>query len=150
MRFQLRRLLLAGLIVPFAFFITSAVRAGPIEDRQAKMKIVGRNMSIVAKMAKGDTEFNADAALQAYVDMKGAIEGFSDFFPEGSGEGKTEAGPAIFEDRAGFVAKQAAFEATLTSVTEYVPADLPALQASLKEVGGNCGACHKGYRVKKN
>lgn len=130
--------------------LTLAANAGPIEDRKAKMKTVGKSIGIVAKMAKGQADFDAQAALQAFVDMKAAAAGFEELFPEGSETGgKTEAAPAIFTDRAGFEAKQAEFEATLEKVTVAAPADLVALKVSLGEVGANCGTCHKAYRVKK-
>ena len=94
-----KRLLGTGLALPLTVLVYSVALAGPIEDRQAKMKIVGKSMSVVAKMAKGDTEYNGDAALQAYVDMKNAVVGLGDLFPDGSGEGKTEAAPAIVAGR---------------------------------------------------
>lgn len=133
------------------FLASSSAFAGPIEDRQAKMKTVGKSIGIVAKMAKGQAEFDSAAALQAYVDMKTAAEGFGDLFPDGTESGgDTEAAPAIFSDRAGFDAKNADFLSVLEGVTQSAPADLPALQASLGKVGEQCGICHKAYRVKKN
>ena len=135
---------------PIAMTLSAVALAGPVEDRQAKMKTVGKSIGIVAKMAKGETDFDGAAALQAFVDMKEATSGFGDLFPDGSGEGKTEAAPAIFTDRAGFEGKISEFGTVLAKVTEAVPADLGALQASLKEVGESCGACHKAYRIKKN
>lgn len=121
-----------------------------ISDRQAKMKEVGKNMGIVGKMAKGETEFNADAALAAFVGMKNATDGFGSLFPEGSETGgETEAAPAIFSDRAGFDKAVADFGEALTTASAAAPADLAQLRTTLGMVGQNCGACHKAYRVKK-
>lgn len=128
----------------------SAAIAGPIEDRQAKMKTVGKSIGVVSKMAKGEADFNAEAALQAFVDMKEAAVGFTGLFPDGSGEGETEAAPAIFSDRAGFEKVATDFAGVMETVTAAAPADLAALQASLGEVGKQCGTCHKAYRIKKN
>ncbi len=128
---------------------TSFAFADAISDRQSKMKTVGRSIGVVSKMAKGETEFDAAAALQAFVNMKEAADGYELLFPEGTETGgNTEAAPAIFTDRAGFEAKQADFEASLAKVTAAAPADLAALRASVGEVGANCGACHRVYRVK--
>lgn len=141
-------------LIAFTSFVAltfaTSVQADAIADRQAKMKTVGKSIGTVSKMAKGQAEFDAAVALQAFVDMKNAADGFEALFPDGSGEGKTEASPKIFSDRAGFEAKQAEFEAVLASVTASAPADLAALRASLGQVGQNCGACHKAYRVKKD
>lgn len=129
----------------------SLANADAIEDRQAKMKIVGKSMGIVGKMAKGESEFDGAAALAAFVAMKEAADGYEELFPEGTETGgDTEAAPAIFTDRAGFEEKHAAFEATLAKVTTEAPASVEALGAMVGEVGQNCGICHKAYRVKKN
>lgn len=125
--------------------------ADVIKDRQDKMEIVGKSMGIVGKMAKGQTDFDGEAALAAFVAMKDAAEGYETLFPEGSETGgETEAAPAIFTDRAGFEAKVADFKASLVKVTAAAPASVEALGASVGEVGQNCGVCHKAYRVKKN
>jgi cytochrome c556 len=130
--------------------ITSA-SADPIKERQDKMKIVGKNMGIVGKMAKGQAEFDAQAALAAFVAMKEAADGYETLFPEGTETGgETEAAPAIFSDRTGFEKKVADFEASLVKVTASAPANIAELGASVGAVGQNCGVCHKAYRVKKN
>ncbi|MGI9351139.1 MAG: c-type cytochrome [Rhizobiaceae bacterium] len=132
-----------------AFSVASFAYAGPVEDRQEKMKAVGKNMGIVGKMAKGEADFDSAAALAAFVAMKDASQGFETLFPDGSNEGKTEAAPAIFTDRTGFEAKFTDFTAALDKVTAAAPADLAALQGSLGELGQTCGGCHKAYRIKK-
>jgi len=128
----------------------SVASADAIADRQAKMKTVGKSMGVVGKMAKGANAFDAQAALAALIAMKEAAQDFETLFPDGSGEGNTEAAPAIFTDRAGFDAKNVAFRATLDKVSAGAPADLAALQMSVGELGQSCGGCHKAYRVKKN
>lgn len=130
---------------------TSIASADAIKDRQDKMKIVGKSMGIVGKMAKGQSDFDGEAALAAFVAMKDAAAGYETLFPEGTETGgETEAAPAIFTDRAGFEAKVADFEASLVKVTAAAPASVEALGALVGEVGQNCGVCHKAYRVKKN
>ena len=131
--------------------MVSASSADPIKDRQDKMKIVGKSMGIVGKMAKGQSAFDGEAALAAFVAMKEAADGYETLFPAGTETGgKTEAAPAIFTDRKGFEAKVADFEASLVKVTAAAPENVAALGALVGEVGKNCGVCHKAYRVKKN
>lgn len=128
---------------------TTIAFADEISDRQAKMKVVGRSIGVVSKMAKGESNFDPAIALQAFINMKEAADGYELLFPEGTETGgDTEAAPAIFTDRAGFEAKQADFEASLEKVTASEPADVEALRVSVGEVGANCGACHRVYRVK--
>ena len=139
-----------SIVAATAFILTTSAFAGPQEDRQANMKSIGMAMGTVAKMAKGETEFDAETALKAFVDMKAAAEGFGDLFPEGTETGaETEASPKIFSDRAGFDAKVAEFGAALQTASAEAPPDLNALRATLGAVGANCGGCHKAYRIKK-
>lgn len=148
----LKHVSLAFLISTAGLTVTASVAsADAIKDRQDKMKIVGKSMGIVGKMAKGETEFDSEAALAAFVAMKDAAEGYETLFPAGTETGgETEAAPAIFTDRAGFEAKVADFEASLVKVTAAAPESVEALGALVGEVGQNCGVCHKAYRVKKN
>ena len=126
--------------------------AGPIEERKAKMKEVGKNLGIIGKMVKGETDFDGDAALAAYVAMGNAGKGFGELFPEGSETGgETTASPKIWEDRAGFEAAGKQFGADLGAAIQVgVPANLDALKASFGSVAKNCKACHTDYRIKKN
>ena len=139
-------------LIPFFLlaFGTAVASADVIADRKAKMKSVGKAVGSVARMAKGATEFDGDAALAAFVSMKEAARDFSELFPEGTETGgKTEAGPAIFSDRAGFEAKNKEFIAALEMVINAgAPADLNALRGALGQVGANCKACHQTYRAK--
>lgn len=130
---------------------TSSAFAGPIEDRKAKMKDVGKNLGIIGKMVKGETDFNGEAALAAYVAMASAGTGFGELFPEGTETGgKTTASPKIWSDRAGFEAAGKQFGEDLTAAIQAgAPANVDALKASFGSVAKNCKACHTDYRVKK-
>lgn len=149
---KLKHLCLALVISTVGFAAsTSFASADAIKDRQDKMKIIGKSIGIVGKMAKGQTAFDGAAALAAFVAMKDAADGYETLFPAGTETGgETEAAPAIFTDRAGFEAKVADFEASLVKATAAAPGSVEALGAMVGEVGQNCGACHKAYRVKKN
>lgn len=140
--------LIATSMVGFA----SVANADAIADRKAKMKEVGKNLGIIGKMVKGETDFNGEAALAAYVAIGTAGTGFGELFPEGTETGgKTTAAPTIWSDRAGFEAKGKQFGADLGAAIEAgVPADLAALKVTFGSVAKNCKACHTDYRIKKN
>ena len=139
-----------AVIAVSAAFTTSA-NADAIADRKAAMKTIGKSIGAAAKMAKGEVDFDGQAALAAFLDMKNAASGFGALFPDGTETGgNTEAAPAIFSDRAGFDQKNSDFSASLEKVTASAPANLAELGAALGEVGKNCKACHQTYRVKKN
>jgi len=132
--------------------LASAAHADAIADRKAKMKEVGKNFGIIGKMVKGETDFNGEAALAAYVAIGEAGTRFGELFPEGSETGgETTASPKIWEDRAGFGAKGKQFGADLGAAIEAgVPGDLAALKVTFGSVAKNCKACHTDYRIKKN
>ena len=130
-------------------FATAAL-AGPIEDRKAKMKEVGKNTGILGKMVKGATPFDGEAALAAYIAMGEAGTGFGELFPEDSKTGgKTTASPKIWEDPEGFKAKGQEFGQALSAAIQAgVPDNLDALKATFGNVAKNCKACHEVYRIK--
>lgn len=133
-------------------FGVSMAFAGPIEDRKAKMKEVGKQTGILGKMVKGETAFDGEAALAAYVAMGNAGTGFGELFPEDSQiGGETTASPKIWEDRAGFEAAGKKFgEALGAAIQAGAPANLDALKTSFGSVAQNCKACHTDYRIKKD
>jgi cytochrome c556 len=125
-RISMKKLVLA--ISTVALFVSTAY-ADPIADRKAIMKERGGLVGGIAKMAKGETAFDAAAvltALQALQANEAKVD-IDALFPAGSDKGDTKA------DLDAAVAKPA------TSVEE--------LGAQLGVLGGDCGGCHKPYRL---
>ncbi|MEM6465446.1 MAG: cytochrome c [Pseudomonadota bacterium] len=121
----------------------------PIEKRQAAMKTVGGSTKTVGDMLRGSTSFDAAKANAALAAMQAAVAEYGTFFPEGSESATSEAGPAIWSDRAGFDAAVAKFQSDISAAVAAAPADQAALQAAFGPIGGNCRSCHTAYRVKK-
>src|SRR5262249_32375190 len=108
----MRKLVLAISTVALA---VSAAYADPIADRKAIMKERGGLAGNLAKMAKGETPFDAAAVLTALQGLKANDEklDIDALFPAGSDKGDTKASPQIWQDMAGFKAD----EAKLTAAT---------------------------------
>jgi cytochrome c556 len=66
-------------------------------------------------------------------------------FAAGTDQADPGAAPAIWTDAAGFQAIANKFVTDATAVMN--AADGPALKAALTTLQGNCGACHKTYRI---
>lgn len=115
-----------------------------IEKRQELMKLGGRTLR-GAGAATGD---DAIAAAQTLVDN---FDQLVHLWPEDSQTGgKTEALPNIWTDTAGFeVALATSASAAAAMLAAAQAGDSTAYIASLKVVGGSCGACHGDYRKKK-
>lgn len=119
--------------------------------RQEMMKKVGGATGAMAKMVKGEADFDAAAALAALTTISEVAATYGDFFPEGSDTGfETEAAPAIWSDREGFNEKLAQFKADADAGVAAAPADLDGLKAVFGPLTKNCGACHEDYRLKKS
>lgn len=133
-------------------FASTAAFADPIADRKALMKANGAAAGTISKVVKGETPFDAAtvlAALQTLADdaqkMDPAV-----LWPAGSDVGDTASAPTIWTDPAGFQAAIDKFQADTAAAVAAAPQDVAALQAQLGIIGGNCGACHEAYRIKKN
>jgi cytochrome c556 len=146
----MRKLLTAATTVEI--IISTAALADEIADRRAMMKQVnGSSAGTLVRMARGDTAFDAEAARNAFFAMREGTEGFVALFPDGTQTGgDTVASPKIWEDRAGFEAAFAEFQASLDAAIAADPASVEELQPLLGAVGQECTACHTEYRLQVN
>jgi cytochrome c556 len=130
----------------------SAAYADPIADRKAIMKERGGLVGGLAKMAKGETAFDAAAVETALKGLQAneAKLDMAALFPAGSDKGDTTASPKIWEDMAGFQAANEKYKAALESVAAAPAQDVAALGKQVGTIGGACGGCHETFRIKKN
>ena len=145
------RTLFAAAVIGAAAFAPAIAADEPQVVRQEMMKKVGGATGAMAKMVKGEADFDAAAALAALTAISEVAGSFGEQFPEGSETGmETEAAPAIWSDRAGFDAKLAALKTSADAGVAAAPADLDALKAVFGPLTQNCGACHETYRLKNS
>ena len=131
---------------------TVAQDAGePQVDRQTMMSQVGAVTRGLGLMARGEQDYNAAEAVAGMRLYRAVAAGFPHLFPEGTEEGaETEAAPAIWSDRAGFVAASQAFEDAAAAAIEPAGQGLDAFRAAFGSVAQNCQACHEDYRISRN
>jgi cytochrome c556 len=138
---------LAGIAVACG---TSAViaQSNPIQARQALMKANGRNAGVVARMVKGQDPFDpakVDAAFAQWAETAQKLPGL---FPDDSKTGdKTRAAPKIWQAKADFDAKAAAFGKVVADNRDSAKASLDGLKVAVAAVGKACGNCHEDYRL---
>ena len=141
----------AGAFVLAAGIVAASASEDPIASRQAMMKNTGASIGAIAKMAKGEAEFDATAANLAIRAINNSAIGIVHLFPAGSETGMdTEAAPKIWEDMAGFVEKAKAMEDVTADAIAFPAASLDDLKEQLGKLGGTCKGCHEGYRIKKS
>jgi cytochrome c556 len=144
----MRKLILA--ISTVALAVTAAYAANPIADRKAIMKERGGLVGGLAKMAKGETAFDAavvSATLQKLQVNEDKLD-IDALFPPGSDKGDTKAAPKIWEDMAGFKAANDKYKGLLQQAAAAPAQDVAALGAQLQTLGGGCGGCHQSFRLK--
>lgn len=146
----LKSFTLAAIISVSALPVAPVSAQDAIAERQQAMKSVGGAMRVVGGMARGQVDFDAAAALEAFETMNEVAGRYGSLFPEGSETGgDTEAKDTIWSDRAGFEAEVAKFESATAAAIAAAPQDLESFRAVFGPVGQSCGSCHEGYRIDK-
>lgn len=144
---MIRSFLAAALIVTG---IGAAVaQSDVIKQRQDLMKQAGAATGVSVKMMKGEEAFDlakAQATLKVYQDVAAK---YVSLFPDNSKTGgDTAALPAIWEKKADFDAKLAAWGKESAAAAASIK-DEASFKATFPNVLKNCGACHEPYRAKK-
>ena len=126
----------------------AAVAAGnPVEQRQATMKQVGQSMKDAAGYATGKTPWDAANAKAVMAVISADAKKLKGLYPAGSDrDGKSEALPAIWQNKADFEKKLADMGSAAEAAGK--AADQASFQAAFKDVGKTCAACHSTYRKK--
>ncbi len=130
--------------------VAAAYAAEPQEMRQEMMKKVGGATGAMAKMVKGEADFDQAKVIEALTTISETMAGFPAQFPEGSETGMdTEAAPAIWTNMDDFKKKSMALKTDADAAIANPPADLDGLKTVFGPLTKNCGACHETYRLKK-
>ena len=140
-----------------AVALSGAVWAGghggnpAVKARQSHMQLYAFNMATLGGMAKGEVEYNAEAAQAAANNMV-ALTSMAQgaYWPPGTSMDElgdaTEALPAIWQEgsKAGEIG--AAMAEAAVQLAAVAGDGQAALGPALGGVGQNCSACHKSYR----
>jgi cytochrome c556 len=138
-------------VAAFAMLAAGVAHANEIELRKAMMKSNGESMGVLAKMAKGEMDYDAAAALDAFTKMNKVAMQFGAMFPAGTETGgETTANPKIWEDAAGWEAALKKYADDTAAAVAAAPADKEAFMPVFGAVAGNCQSCHQAFRVAKN
>lgn len=125
--------------------------ADVVEDRKAIMKEIGKSVGVMGAMMKGEAPFNSAAAIEALKTISASADKYDPvaLFPEGSDKGDTEASPAIWQNKADFIAHVEKFREDAAQAATATPQDLEQLKPVFQQVAANCSSCHELYRIKK-
>ena len=155
-------------ILGFAGFLAAAVIAtsaigdghadkaidAAVKARQSQMTLYAFNIGLLGGMAKGDIEYDADAATAAARNLASLSQlDQSRLWPQGSdnvalGADKTEALQAIWQAGSTAGEKGMALATAAVAMEQAAGGGLDALRGAIGAVGKSCGACHESYRQK--
>lgn len=149
-------------VLAAAVIATSAIGDGhadkaidaAVKARQSQMTLYAFNLGLLGGMAKGDIEYDADAATGAARNLASLSQmDQSRLWPPGSdnaalGADKTTALPAIWEAGSTAGEKGMAFAAAALAMEQAAGGGLDALRGAIGAVGKSCGSCHESYRQK--
>ena len=147
------KLLVTSLALASAIGMPSFAQDGEnpaVKARKALMQLYGYNISQLGAMAKGDVDYNADAALAAagnLVTLSNINQ--SAMWPQGTdseNSASSRALPAIWTNFPDVAAKGKAFADAALAMEAAAGTDLASLQSAMGALGASCSGCHKPYR----
>ena len=143
-------LLALAVSVPLATAAGAQSFDNQIKARQGMFAMNGVSLGILAGMARGRMEYDADLA-QAAADNLVNVSQFNmaPLWPEGSDSdavATTAALPAIWENYDDFLAKFADFGTAAVAMQAVAGTGVEALGPALGALGATCGACHDAYQ----
>lgn len=151
---RLKTLAIATILAatPFAATADEAADAA-IKARQGFFNMLNTNMGVLADMAKGDVEFDVEAARLAAANLEAAgAYDVTVHFIEGTSRDdldtdRTAARAAIWDDPEDFAAKRTGLKEATSGAAEAIE-DRDDLGPLIATIGGSCKACHDSYRHK--
>ena len=113
--------------------------------RQGVMSVVGGHMKSMATSLKGGIHMD-EFAVHAH-GMANISKIVPNVFPEGSGDGKTEALAEIWENKAEFKAAMDKFlEAADGMAVAADTGEMASIGPAIKALGGSCKGCHDDFK----
>ncbi len=122
---------------------------GVVKERMDLMERQKDDMKLIGEMAKGTKPFDAAKAAEAARDIAVTAKKIHELFPEGSGGGKSEALPAVWEHWDDFTAKADELGNAADTLASSLDGSDPQWKGAFQGVSDACKACHQDYRKKK-
>ncbi|MBC7143261.1 MAG: cytochrome c [Rhodobacteraceae bacterium] len=128
--------------------------AREIKARQGIMVYRSIQLGVLGGMAKGEIEYDAEAAQKAADNLAAAVMiDASMLWPMGSDNSANPASTALakmWEDGAGIGDKARAMNEAATAMQAAAGTGLDGLKTAMGPLGEACSGCHKAFRVPTN
>ncbi len=123
---------------------------GTHDSRIGMMKKIGGATGALGAIAKGDKPYDADIVKASLATIAETAKAFPNQFNPQSDKSDAEVSPKVWDNLDDFKAKAAKLSTDAETALAQLPADRAGVGATLKTLGGACGACHQAYRVKND
>lgn len=123
---------------------------GTHDSRIGLMKKIGGATGALGAIAKGDKPYDADIVKASLATIAETAKAFPNQFNPQSDKSDAEVNPKIWENFDDFKSKAAKLSTDAEMALAQLPDDKAGVGATLKTLGGSCGACHQAYRIKKD
>lgn len=141
-------ILLAGLATPQSIYAGDDAPDNSVKYRHKSMEALGKRMSMVNMIVKGEMSREKDLAGHARA-MNDIAKTLPELWPKGSLK-DSESKKEIWDKWDDFLAECKSFEeATAAMLVATEGHDLTATKAAYETVGNACGSCHDKYRVEE-
>ena len=125
-----------------------------LKARQGQFRIMAINLGILGEMAKGEAEYNAEAAVSSAESIRAvSMINQGPLWPEGSSEmgiEGTRAKANIWDNFDDFADKWSKLNPAAENLVSVAGNGQEALGPALGQLGDACKACHDEYRVPQN
>lgn len=126
----------------------AAAQSDPVKTREDLMKANNDNAKVVVQMMRGQKPFDAKAVEAAFAQWADTAKQLPNLFPDNAKTGgDNRASPKIWENKADFNAKIAAFAKAVADNRDKAVASLDGLKITIPVVGKACDNCHEDYRL---
>ncbi|ENN86169.1 cytochrome c-556 [Rhizobium freirei PRF 81] len=123
---------------------------GTHDSRVGMMKKIGGATGALGAIAKGDKPYDADIVKASLATIAETAKAFPNQFNPQSDKSDAEVNPKIWENFDDFKSKAAKLSTDAEMALAQLPDDKAGVGATLKTLGGSCGACHQAYRIKRD
>lgn len=145
---QARTLFAAATLIAIG---TGAViaQSDQIAARKALMKGNNDGAGVLVAMMRGTSPFDASKVDPVFAQWADTAQKLPGLFPDNSKTGDTRAAPKVWETKADFDAKAAAFGKAVADNRDKAKQSLDGLKAAVAAVGKSCDNCHEDYRLSR-
>lgn len=126
--------------------VSAQADQGAIQYRQSVFQAIGGHMTAMVRIVRREVAHTDDLAVHAH-GIANLAPLTHHIFPEGSGEGRTDALPAIWRNADDFARRRDAFIEAAEGLRAVADRPMGEFVGAFQTLGGTCSGCHDNFRA---